>query len=84
MLGRQTHVAGVAESILAFAAGEQGVEARLVGVLGCGVLLLEGRGLLLWLRGGGGEVCDWVDALGELVCGLLFLEAGEGGLFGGC
>lgn len=38
VLGGETHVAGVAEGVLAFAAGQEGVEARLVRVL---------RGLLL-------------------------------------
>lgn len=78
----QTHVADVAEGVLAFAAGEQGVEARLVRVLG--VLLLEGWCLLLRLGRRGGEVCDWVGALVELVGSLLFLKAGEGGRFWCC
>jgi hypothetical protein len=83
VLRGEAHVAGVAEGVLTFAAGQEGVEARLVGVLGCGVLLLEGWRLLLLLSGRGGEVGDGVGALGEGVGGLLFLEAGEGGLFGG-
>lgn len=72
MLSGETHVANVAEGVLTFARGQEGVESRLIRILS--VLLLKGRRILL-LRGGRGcEVRDWIGTLVELVGGLLFLK----------
>jgi hypothetical protein len=50
MLGRDTEVAGVAEGVLPFSSGKEGVESRVLGVL---VFLREALLLLrLWLNGG--------------------------------
>ena len=82
MLRGDAQVADVAESVLAVAGGEEGVEFGLVGIL-------RGRALLWWLRGdallegefGGRVVLNGVGALGEVVRGLLFRQCGESGRF---
>lgn len=77
MLSRNTHVAGVAEGVLPFAAGEELVELCLIRVL------RWSRGLLLdwrfgWLRSC--EVLNRVWSGVELVRGLLLGKSVECGL----